>query len=294
MTSWTSLPAEEAFITLRALGRVALTPWADAALITPRHAVQIQWNEATSQKQCSETAQCLFVCPALDTIKGAPLTLEERYALARRHKDTRKRRNKDLPDSILLAIGMKVMVTTNLQTDLDITNGARGVITNIILNQHKPPLEDGSTVQLRFLPECILVKLSHTCAATLPHLDEGVIPIQCVSSHMQIKVDGKSHTVTRTQFPITGADSFTDYRAQGQMIPYVIIDIAPPPTSGLSLFNLYVSLSRSSGRETIRLLQDFDDEMFLQAHEPELIEEDERLEWMDLATKAWWDRMQAE
>jgi hypothetical protein len=42
------------------------------------------------------------------------------------------------------------------------------------------------------------------------------------------------------------------------------------------------------------LLRDFDDEMFLQAHEPELIDEDERLERMDLATKVWWDRMQAE
>ena len=92
---------------------------------------------------------------------------------------------------------------------------ARGIITNIILNQDEPPLEDGSTVQLKFLPECVLVKLSRTRAATLPQLEEGVIPIQHISSHMQIRVRGKSRTVTRTQFPITGADSFTDYRAQG-------------------------------------------------------------------------------
>ena len=94
-----------------------------------------------------------------------------------------------------------------------------------------------------------------------------------------------SCTVTRTRFPITRAYAFTDYRAQGQTIPYVIIDIAPPPTSGLSLFNLYVSLSHGSGCETIRLLWDFDDEMFLQVHEPGLTDEDERLEWMDMATK---------
>ena len=73
---------------------------------------------------------------------------------------------------------------------------------------------------------------------------------------------------------------------------FQLIDIAPPPTSGLSLFNLYVSLSRSSGRETIRLLRDFDDEMFLQAHDPELTDEDERLDQMDVATKEWWDSMQ--
>ena len=77
---------------------------------------------------------------------------------------------------------------------------------------------------------------------------------------------------------------------------------SPPPLrmilygeggTGKSLFNLYISPSRSFGHE-IRLLWDFNDEMFLQAHEPKLIEEDERLEQMDLATKAWWERMQAE
>ena len=269
-------------------------PWADAALITPRHAVRTQWNQAASQKLCSETGHRLFICPTLDTIKGAPLKLEERYALASRHKNTRRRRNKDLPESISLAVGMKVMVTNNLQTDLDITNGARGIVTDIILNHNEPALDDGSTARLKFLPECVLVKLSRTRAATLPHLDEGVIPIQRVSSSVQIKVDGKTRNVTRTQFPITGADSFTDYRAQGQTIPYVIIDIAPPPTSRLSLFNLYVSLSRSSGRETIRLLRDFDDGMFLQAHEPELIDEDERLEELNVTTEEWWDKMQTQ
>ena len=35
MTSWTSLPTEEAFITLRALGRVALTPTS----CDPKHCV---------------------------------------------------------------------------------------------------------------------------------------------------------------------------------------------------------------------------------------------------------------
>jgi hypothetical protein len=84
-----------------------------------------------------------------------------------------------------------------------------------------------------------------------------------------------------------------DYEAQGQTIPYVIIDLAPPPTSGLPLFNLYVSLSRSSGRNTTRLLRDFEDEIFLQVHEPELTDQDERREQMDVATKQWWDKMQA-
>ncbi|KAF8589185.1 hypothetical protein K439DRAFT_1292644, partial [Ramaria rubella] len=47
---------------------------------------------------------------------------------------------------------------------------------------------------------------------------------------------------------------FTDYCSQGQTIPNIIVDIPTPPTGGrLTLFNLYVSLSQSSGQDTIRL-----------------------------------------
>ncbi|KAI0720528.1 hypothetical protein C8T65DRAFT_562128, partial [Cerioporus squamosus] len=67
---------------------------------------------------------------------------------------------------------------------------------------------------------------------------------------------------------MTAAYAFTDYRAQGQTIPYVIIDIAtPPPPGNLSLFSLYVALSRN--------LMQFDD----------------RLRELDAATKIWWEKM---
>jgi hypothetical protein len=182
-----------------------------------------------------------------ETIKGSPLTLGEHYSLANHTKNTKRRHKKDLPEMIHLVLGMKVMVTNNLQTNLDITNGAHGIITNILLSHYEPPLEETSTVTLKFMPECVLVKLDHTHAAALLHLGKGIIPIQPVSSKMQIHIHGKVCTVTQLQFPMTGAYSFMDYQAQGQTIPYVIVDITPPPSSKLSLFNLYVMLSCSSG-----------------------------------------------
>ncbi|KAL4061814.1 hypothetical protein J3A83DRAFT_4109614, partial [Scleroderma citrinum] len=47
---------------------------------------------------------------------------------------------------------------------------------------------------------------------------------------------------------------------------HVIVDIASPPTGGLSLINLYVALSRSRGRSSIRLD-------------------------LDEMTKHWWEKM---
>ncbi|KAI9069198.1 hypothetical protein FKP32DRAFT_1560221 [Trametes sanguinea] len=89
---------------------------------------------------------------------------------------------------------------------------------------------------------------------------------------MQIKVEGTggvliTRTVKRRQFPITAAYAFTDYRSQGQTIPRVIVDIKQPPgPKRLTLFNLYVALSRS-------------------------IAEDARLDEWDATTKTWWQKM---
>ena len=269
----------------------ASPPWADASLITPRHAVRTHWNQASLRKACSESGQRLLVCHAEDTITNRPLSLRERYALAQRSSGDRRRKRKDLPETIELAIGMKVMVTSNIATDLDITNGARGIIVDVILNPEEPPLEDGSIITLKYLPQCVLVKLSRTRAARLDGLDDGVIPIFPAKSSMQVTLERKTKTITRFQYPITAAYCFTDYRSQGQTIPRVIIDIASPPSGKLSLFNLYVALSRSSGRETIRLLREFDDDIFLEAHEPELVLEDERLDDLDSTTKLWWQEI---
>ncbi|KAM6492008.1 hypothetical protein JOM56_012646, partial [Amanita muscaria] len=79
--------------------------------------------------------------------------------------------------------------------------------------------------------------------------------------------------------------------SQGQTIPNVIVDIANPPTGNLSLFNLYVVLSRSSGRESIRVLCDFDPTVFEKAHDPELLGEDDRLQALNQLTVVWADQM---
>ena len=168
------------------------------------------------QKWCSGLEHRLFVCPALETIKGWPLTLEECYALANHTKNARRQRKEDLPETILLAIRMEVMVTNNLQMDLDITNGARGIIVDIILSHDEPDLEEDSTIILKSLPGCVLAKPNRTSAAALPQLREGVIPTQPAPRKMEVHVRGKTRTVTRKQFPTTSACSFTEYQAQGR------------------------------------------------------------------------------
>jgi ATP-dependent exoDNAse (exonuclease V) alpha subunit len=92
---------------------------------------------------------------------------------------------------------------------------------------------------------------------------------------------------SRRQYPMTAGYAFTDYKSQGQTIEYDIIDIGRPPTGALSPFSVYVALSRSRGRDTIRLPRDFDPNFFQNRSEA-LRYEMKRLERLNLATKEEW------
>lgn len=237
------------------------------------------------------------MCPAEDSIKGRALTLQERYAVVQRAKGNSTRHRKDLPDEIELAVGMRVMVTSNIETDLDVANGARGEIVDMILHPDETVDAREPVIRLKHPPSYILVKLHRTRASRLEGLDEHVIPVEPMTMTMQISIatssGGKTvqRSVRRKQYPMMAAYTFTDYRSQGQTIPKVIVDIHTPPGGKLTLFNLYVALSRSSGRGTIRLLRDFDGNIFRQTHDHELQDEDERLGCLNDRMKSWWQAM---
>jgi hypothetical protein len=95
----------------------------------------------------------------------------------------------------------------------------------------------------------------------------------------------KGNTIERKQFPLMPAYAFTDFKSQGQTIESVIVDLAKPPSGGLTGFNVYVALSRSRGRETIRLLRDFDEKLFTVHPNEQLRREDQRLEALEKKTQ---------
>ena len=67
----------------------------------------------------------------------------------------------DLPYSIEIVIGMKMMVTNNIETDLNITNGACGEIIDIILHPDEPVIDPNkAVVQLKYMPAYLLVEVS--------------------------------------------------------------------------------------------------------------------------------------
>ena len=123
----------------------------------------------------------------------------------------------------------------------------------------------------------------------LQDLPESVIPIVPVTKSFAITKDGKKSTVNRTQLPLTLAYAFTDYRSQGQTLDLVIVDIGPPPHGYLTPFNIYVALSRGTGRQNIQLLRDFNSSL-LEQHPCEYLRlEDEHLKKLNESTRHVWE-----
>ena len=115
-------------------------PWNEAVLVTPRHAVRMKWNSMTAQSKTRGLRLTLLLCPAFDSVGGRPLNLEEKVALATKPKrGSRNKRHEHggLPDEVELALGMEVMVTFNVSTNLDLVNGARGHIVDIVLDERE-------------------------------------------------------------------------------------------------------------------------------------------------------------
>jgi ATP-dependent exoDNAse (exonuclease V) alpha subunit len=246
------------------------------------------------ERHCTRTGQTKIVVKAEETIDGRPLTYQEKVASITGTKGGNEGNTKttsssdktNLQEEVELAIGMEIMVLANVNTELDIANGARGRITRIVMHEDEHTVIEGRSVELTRMPAYLVVELNRTKVPQLPGLNLREIPIEPIERTYRITMqDGTTKTVSRLQFPITAAYAFTDYRSQGQTIPYVIVDIGKPPFGKLTPFNAYVALSRAKGRHGIRLLRDFDRQLFQTVPCHKLAMEDERLLQQDKLTK---------
>uniref|UniRef100_D8PLN3 DNA helicase n=1 Tax=Schizophyllum commune (strain H4-8 / FGSC 9210) TaxID=578458 RepID=D8PLN3_SCHCM len=129
-------------------------------LVTPRHAVRRQWNEASLREHCARTGRRLFICPAEQTVPGGrALNLWERHELASHSGRGSRKRRGELPLEVEIAVGAQVLVTRNVETDLDITNGARGEIVGIVVAEDEPDFGTATVVRLQKQPRPVSCRL---------------------------------------------------------------------------------------------------------------------------------------
>jgi len=260
-------------------------PWNDAVLVTPRNSVRMDWNKAAIRKHCKQSGEVLYVSPAEDCVAQHPVSIPHRLLIQCLSEEQTGR----LSNEVELVIGMKVMITENIAPSANIANGSRGTITSILLDEREPVLTFSETEGVHFTrliypPAFIVIRLDFTELVQLLNLQKMEIPLSPISRSFRIG-SRPSTMVNRRQLAITPAYAFTDFKAQGQTIEKLIVDIGKTVHFSLTPFNAYVALSRSSGREDIRLLRDFEDHLFTHVPSEDLKVEDERLRELANETK---------
>lgn len=82
------------------------------------------------------------------------------------------------------------MVTENVETDLNITNGVRGTVVGMVYRPDEEPIiDDTLAVKLQHLPLYILVKMDRTRTSKLTDLEESVIPVEPAMQTLHIRVN---------------------------------------------------------------------------------------------------------
>lgn len=265
-------------------------PWNEAILVTPRHTVRETWNDYSVKKHCTKTGHRLYISPAEDFERDTSeeLPMDAKLAIAK----LKDKHTGNLQDSIHLAVGMKAMVRVNYAIEADVANGTRGRIESIVLDQRDTNhcTDENGNVILKYPPALIMFRPDKPTKVVFPGVAPGLIPISPSTTTFTATTDnGNRYKVIRRQLAITPGYAFTDYKAQGQTMEYVIIDIGKPPSGNLSAFGVYVALSRSRGRDTIRLLREFDVTLF-QNHPSEYLRQDMiRIEIINEKTKREWE-----
>jgi hypothetical protein len=261
------------------------TPWSEATLITPRNATKDIWNAAALEKHCWATGHRKYVISAEDTVKDSGETPDKRtrYAIASLKDDV----TRNLKMRVEVAVGMRAMVTLNISTEADLANGTRGTVQGLVLDPregHTTPDDKGS-IHLKYPPPVIYFKPDLQTNTSFEGIPNGVIPISPSMVRFSLETDGGKKMMERRQLAIVPGYAFTDYKAQGQTMECVIVDISKPPSGALSPFSVYVALSRSRGRKTIRILRDFDPALFMHHPSEDLREDMARLERLNEETK---------
>jgi hypothetical protein len=225
----------------------------DPIIIVESNDLRYRINLVKAKEFAKATKQKLYFSVAVDQCSTNKLTAALRYKLLTLEDGSKTAYGAGL---LPLAIGMPVMLKTNVATELSLANGSIGTIADIIID----PREDvdhedvAAPHYLKFQPVVHVHFPDCEKFFTLPGLAAGVCPINTTYKTMSrrmafdFKLRDVSATakipITRKQLCILPAFAITVNSSQGRTLDAAIIDLSNGNKRYTSSEKAYVMTSR--------------------------------------------------
>ena len=117
-----------------------------------------------------------------------------------------------LPQTVVLAVGMKVMLTANIDISCSLSNGSQGIIIAIIYPRNETKND---------LPEVLIQFDQYTGQRSFLADIPRVYPIGAIERTWTFR----KKLYTRKMLPIVAGYSFSIHKSQGQTLPCAIVDL---------------------------------------------------------------------
>ncbi len=149
-----------------------------------------------------------------------------------------------LPGTLTLAIGIKVLVTKNLDIADHLVNGVTGTVKKISVNPQSPV---NGTIFIKFDSEEIGAKAKKTS----PH--KTLVPIQAITAKFPLSKHS-SVRVERKMYPLLECFALTSHKAQGSTYSFMkAVFTLPDNMKSLQQGQAYTILSRATSRQGLLL-----------------------------------------
>ncbi|XP_059142987.1 uncharacterized protein LOC131930491 [Physella acuta] len=194
-----------------------------------------------------------YISTAKDSILGK-LSEASKESILQGLKKKKLSEVNGLPHSIIIKLGIKYAITTNIDVEDGLVNGACGVLRLITFDN-----DDSQVPKILWLDFSThnvgnKAKMAHKRLIDDNNLDSHLVPIRkvCVPLNISNKLQ---YPTLRTQFPMVPAEAITIHKSQGQTYEQVALDFNEIKRITRPL--LYVALSRVSSITGLYIVGDF-------------------------------------
>ena len=165
----------------------------------------------------------------------------------------------NLSSEMQVCIGARVMLTSNLWTEMGLVNGSVGTVQDLAWDHGQDPSLT--------LPAVILIKFDEYAGPDFPNCPPGLIPVFPVTRQFEYK----GASCSRTQFPLRLAYAITVHKSQGLTLSKAVLNLNQREHClGLS----YVAVSRVKTLKGVLFEVPFDFDRFTRADSAVYVDRD--------------------